>query len=351
MNQPLWKQQNPNNNPLRFEEKYTIQGLLDKGSEGVVYSIYHKETKQTSACKKIELLTTGTVALRALQEIRVLKSLSHENIIKLEEVYLEQSATSFAVLLVYEMYPSNLSDCIKNGKITAVTQMKFIISQTASALCYLHNRGIIHRDIKPSNILVGDRLCVKLCDFGSCKLLTQTGNYPTLQSVSTKIYMPPEGMNEGIEETTAIDIWQLGCVFLQMLLRSPPFKGHSLSSIKKNILSLLKPEEDKNVKERVEKIEKVFSLDIPELLSKENKGIPYFIRTLKIDTMSQELIFLMLQVSPKKRITAQQILQHQSIRMFKQRMGEDVNRHVNAVQGNENFESIITLIHEEEVVV
>ncbi|EDR21525.1 mitogen-activated protein kinase, putative [Entamoeba dispar SAW760] len=321
-------------------QRYVLQGLIDKGSEGIVYSILHKKSGQLLACKKIEIGESRINGLRVLQEIRLLKYLNHENIIHLEEYLYAQIESVNTVFLIYELFPRNLSESIKSGRITASTQMKYIISQLASSLYYLHINNFIHRDVKPSNILINDRFKIKLCDFGSCKCLNQKESYPTIQSVCTKIYMPPEYFYEGVEETTTIDIWQLGCVYIQMILRAPPFKGHSVNSIKKSILSLIKPDEIIKFNNN-EEVNESYGL-------KETKTIlPYFFRTLKIDSSSQELIYDMLQIDPLKRITAIEILQHQSVAMFKQPLGEKESNEFEFVKGNETYDEIVQLIKNE----
>ena len=51
---------------------------------------------------------------------------------------------------------------------------------------------VIHRDIKPQNILLSDRDCIKVADFGVSKVLSQTGDYATAGAVGTWNYMSPE---------------------------------------------------------------------------------------------------------------------------------------------------------------
>ena len=79
-----------------------------------------------------------------------------------------------------------------------------VIKDLATALAYLHGRGIAHRDLKPENILCannpldsnnanGSFLPVKLCDFDLCSAVYQTITTPKLQSpVGSVEYMAPE---------------------------------------------------------------------------------------------------------------------------------------------------------------
>lgn len=58
------------------------------------------------------------------------------------------------------------------------------------ALIYLHNMNIVHRDLKPDNILIdSEKLLVKLCDFGSAKLLNNNAN---VAYICSRFYRAPE---------------------------------------------------------------------------------------------------------------------------------------------------------------
>ena len=67
-----------------------------------------------------------------------------------------------------------------------------VLSQTASALAYLHARKIVHRDVKAENILLGPEWHVKLCDFGlACTVLG-----PLMRVCGTPTYCAPEILKE-----------------------------------------------------------------------------------------------------------------------------------------------------------
>ena len=422
-------------NQEKIEKEYQFQGLLERGSEGIVYSILHKQTKELFACKKIQIPKNGTTLLRVTQEIQILNKLKHKNIINLKQILLEEINNIHYVYIIYDIAPQNLLQLIKSNKFNSIIQMKYIIVQMANALYYLHINGIIHRDIKPSNVLVYDKLCIKLCDFGSCKFLNQSEQYPPIQSVCTKIYLPPESFDYDCEETTAIDIWQLGCVFLQMLIKNPPFKGSSINSIKKSIISVynydnndntndnfnsidknfnkeketermkyhedvikekinLKCKERKDDKEKYEQLmkkdkkdkkdisetkmkekeidEMIFKMDKKDqTMKKEKKEIviqfekmikmacndesnqfdflPKFFTSLNIDKDSQELIYQMLQINPLKRISAEEIVHHKTLIMFKQILQgkESFESDFEMITGNETYDDLIRLIEKE----
>ena len=92
----------------------------------------------------------------------------------------------------------------------------------AKGLGALHAHGLVHRDLKPANILLDERGCAFVADFGLAKdpqasLITQPG-----QAVGSLDYMAPEQIR-GEEVSPAADVYSLGCVMLECLCGQPPF--------------------------------------------------------------------------------------------------------------------------------
>jgi serine/threonine-protein kinase len=94
--------------------------------------------------------------------------------------------------------------------------------QVAKGLGALHAHGLIHRDLKPANILLDERGCAFVADFGLAKdpqasLITQPG-----QAVGSLDYMAPEQIRAE-QVTAATDVYSLGCVTVECLCGRPPF--------------------------------------------------------------------------------------------------------------------------------
>eukprot|EP00834_Sanchytrium_tribonematis_P001204 NODE_27_length_39007_cov_1.590650.p19 type:complete len:256 gc:universal NODE_27_length_39007_cov_1.590650:21075-20308(-) len=126
------------------------------------------------------------------EEIKILKSLDHPNIIKIYNVN--------GRILEMDYIPHNLLELIKYGIPTNIIQE--IIVQIARGLAFIHEKDIQHHDLKPENILIDNLGIVKLIDFPS--------------SQSTIFYMSPEEAFGG-EITSTQDIWALGCVGYEMI--------------------------------------------------------------------------------------------------------------------------------------
>ena len=91
-------------------------------------------------------------------------------------------------------------------------------------MAYVHEQGISHRDLKPENILMNDENVVKICDFGSAKILDQKLNTPYIVS---RYYRAPELIFGNSNYTTTIDVWSVGCVIAELMLGQPIFPGES----------------------------------------------------------------------------------------------------------------------------
>ena len=83
--------------------------------------------------------------------------------------------------------------------------IKNYMRQILRGMQYVHSKKICHRDLKPENILMNKEGVVKICDFGSAKVLSDNGlNTPYIVS---RYYRAPELILACSDYTNAIDIW------------------------------------------------------------------------------------------------------------------------------------------------
>lgn len=103
--------------------------------------------------------------------------------------------------------------------------------QILLGLQHCHGNAVIHRDLKPGNILVNEivygpesrKVQLKIADFGLSRPIDLT-NPGYTEKVGTRWYRAPEIMFR-IPHCSKVDIWSVGCIYLQMLLGYPPFMG------------------------------------------------------------------------------------------------------------------------------
>ena len=168
---------------------------------------------------------------RLLAEIRLTGSLAHENITNYYD-YGESEGRPFLVM-EYLTGPS-LREAIRDGRAGDLHAKLLIARQIASALAYVHSKGIVHRDIKPENIRVDAAGKVKLMDFGIAKSeeLSLTGAGFT---VGTPYYMAPEQIR-GRKPTPLVDVYAFGVLLFELVTGMRPFEGHTVDEIFDRIL-------------------------------------------------------------------------------------------------------------------
>ena len=106
-------------------------------------------------------------------------------------------------------------------------QVRSYMKQILKGMQYVHSQGIIHRDLKPENILINKDGIVKICDFGSAKLLGEKKNTPYIVS---RYYRAPELILSCSDYGAPIDIWAIGCIFAEFMTLKPIFAGKTEGS-------------------------------------------------------------------------------------------------------------------------
>ena len=111
-----------------------------------------------------------------------------------------------------------------------------IVAEVTRHLHYAHQQGFIHRDIKPANILMDGHDKVFITDFGIAltqEELRQGGG----ASFGTLAYMSPEQLHGDPARIDArTDIYSLGVVLYQLLMRRLPFECDTPESLRHRIL-------------------------------------------------------------------------------------------------------------------
>ncbi|CAG9312659.1 CDKL2_1 [Blepharisma stoltei] len=217
-------------------DKYETIEIIGEGTYGTVFKARHKETGVYYAIKKFkESDEDQAIRKIAMREIRILKSLSHHNVVTLFEVFRRNKH----LYLVFEYVENTiLSELETNQNGLSQTQVKKIMYQLVSAIKYCHSHNIVHRDIKPENLLLTQNGILKLCDFGFARVLaTLNGKYTDY--VSTRWYRAPELLVGDNEYGKEVDVWSIGCICAELLTGLPIFPGDSDFDTLRHILSII----------------------------------------------------------------------------------------------------------------
>eukprot|EP01061_Rhynchopus_euleeides_P026912 TRINITY_DN43802_c0_g1_i1.p2 TRINITY_DN43802_c0_g1~~TRINITY_DN43802_c0_g1_i1.p2 ORF type:complete len:191 (+),score=39.85 TRINITY_DN43802_c0_g1_i1:168-740(+) len=188
--------------------RYKIQGVIGDGAYGLVMKAIQAEHGDVVAVKKMKRKFYNWQECMELREIKSLKKLSHQNIIKLKEVIRENDELFF----IFDYCENNLFQVMSNQqKGFPERQVCEVMNQIFQALAYMHKHGFFHRDLKPENLLVnghGDAgfnrdLVVKLADFGLAREIRSRP--PFTDYVSTRWYRAPEVLLRSTNYNSPID--------------------------------------------------------------------------------------------------------------------------------------------------
>ncbi|XP_057732488.1 probable serine/threonine-protein kinase PBL20 isoform X1 [Arachis stenosperma] len=157
-----------------------------------------------------------------MNEIEILRLLHHRNLVSL---YGRSSFEHNELFLVYEYVPNGtVSRHIHGGKIEKLpwlTRLNIAI-ETATALAYLHDSGIIHRDVKGSNILLDENFSVKVADFGLSRSQPDYVTHVSTAPAGTNAYMDPEYFQTG-RVSYRSDVYSFGVVLFELISSKPAF--------------------------------------------------------------------------------------------------------------------------------
>ncbi|KAG2258679.1 hypothetical protein Bca52824_077973 [Brassica carinata] len=208
--------------------------LLGRGGGGIVCSGINSETNERVAIKKImHACRDQIIAKRTLREIKRLRHLEHENIVGIKDIVLPPQRDAFEdVYIAYELMDTDLDKLIKSNQELTKYHHQFYMYQLLRGLKYIHSANVLHRDLKPGNILLNANSELKICDFG----LSRVASDAMTQYVGTKWYRAPERLLSSSAYTSAIDVWSVGCIFLEMMTRTPLFPGRDRSDQLRSIL-------------------------------------------------------------------------------------------------------------------
>lgn len=222
---------------------YEFLGKLGEGTFGEVHKARSIRNGSVVAMKKILMHNEKDgFPITALREIKLLKMLSHPNILRLEEMAVERTKGEWrkkAIMYMVTPYMDHdLSGLLENPAVHFTEpQIKCYMLQLLQGVQYLHANRVLHRDMKAANLLINNRGILQIADFGLARPYDDpppqrgkgggdaTRDYTTL--VVTRWYRPPELLLQLRRYTTAIDMWGVGCVFGEMFKGRPILAGNS----------------------------------------------------------------------------------------------------------------------------
>ncbi|KAK5653124.1 hypothetical protein OQA88_9223 [Cercophora sp. LCS_1] len=209
------------------KNRYLILDVLGQGTFGQVVKCQNLKTQEVVAVKVIKNRTA--YFNQSMMEVSVLDLLNTKldknddhHLLRLKDTFIHKQH----LCLVFELLSVNLYELIKQNQFRGLstTLVRVFAQQLLNGLALLNKARLIHCDLKPENILLKnlESPIIKIIDFGSACDERQTV-YTYIQS---RFYRSPEVLL-GLPYSSAIDMWSLGCIVVELFLGLPLFPGSS----------------------------------------------------------------------------------------------------------------------------
>ncbi|XP_008796072.1 calcium-dependent protein kinase 20-like [Phoenix dactylifera] len=260
-----------------IENRYELGRELGRGEFGITYLCTDKETGGLFACKSIskKKLRTAVDIEDVRREVEIMRHLPrHPNIVSLKDTYEDEDA----IHLVMELCEGGelFDRIVARGHYTE--RAAAVVTRTIVEVVQMcHKHGVMHRDLKPENFLFANKketAPLKAIDFGLSVFFKPGECFNEI--VGSPYYMAPEVLkrNYGPE----IDVWSAGVILYILLCGVPPFWAETEQGVAQAI--------------------------IHSVIDFKRDPWP------KVSNNAKDLVRQMLDPDPKRRLTAQQVLEH-----------------------------------------
>lgn len=243
--------------------KYDVLEELGHGGMATVYRAHDKRLGRDVAIKVLHphLRESREIAHRFGTEAKAVAKLRHPNIVEVFDVSSEGDQEQY--LVVEFVRGETLRRILQKRGALPPEIGAAIVMELLGALSHAHASGVVHRDVKPENVLVehractpsardvdpnkvpidaarGERIFVKLTDFGIAKLLDAQGVTSTGQVLGSPAHMAPEQIEGGSVDGRA-DVFGIGVLFYECLVGHLPFEGNNPAQVLRRVLEGVYP--------------------------------------------------------------------------------------------------------------
>jgi eukaryotic-like serine/threonine-protein kinase len=251
--------------------KYDVLDELGHGGMATVYRAHDHRLSRDVAIKVLHphLRESREIAHRFSVEAKAVAKLRHPNIVEVFDVSSDEDTEQYLVVELVRG-PTLRKILQERGALPAEIGAAIVL-ELLSGIGHAHASGVVHRDVKPENVLIehrpksgptsardvnapsavdrktptpstpaasanpGERVAVKLTDFGIAKLLDAQGVTSTGQVLGSPAHMAPEQIEGGDVDGRA-DVFGLGVLLYECLVGHLPFLGNNPAQVLRRVL-------------------------------------------------------------------------------------------------------------------
>lgn len=295
---------------MTFQTSLTSAGKrLGEGTYAEVFKAHlASNPAKFVAIKKIKIKAEfkDGITMDAIREVKALQEISHPNIISLLAVFTTKDQN---MNLVLEFLPNgDLKEMIQDQNIRYTpADVKAWMGMICRGIWFCHENFILHRDLKPDNLLIAADGEVKIADFGLARSFADPYQKMT-PVVITQWYRPPELLYRARYYSGNVDVWSIGCIFAELVLRRPFLPGMTdMESLKFICEAIGTPTEQNWPGVALLPDYKLTDLENAKPLATKREWSQRFVN---LSSEGVDLMMEMLTLDPNKRITAKGALQH-----------------------------------------
>jgi mitogen-activated protein kinase 1/3/mitogen-activated protein kinase 6 len=152
------------------------------------------------------------------------------------------------IYVVSDVMSTDMATLLKSGQRFLQQHVEFFIYQILRGMKYVHSAGVIHRDLRPRHLFVNQQCELKIGGFDSAQLDFEDWPRFPIESVGTSWYRAPESLGTGTSYSSTVDIWSIGCIFVEMLTGQPLFSAESIKLQLASVVRILGMPSGKSLK-------------------------------------------------------------------------------------------------------
>lgn len=280
-------------------QKYIPSAIIATTASAMVQQVKLNSSGEDYALKKMIIRSDQGFPVQIMREITIQKDLNHPNIVKIIDVMVDRSGNKYDISIIQELMSMDLHTYLTENHMKTKDRLN-VIKSILFAVSYFHSLGVVHHDLKPENILISVEGIVKVGDFGLARYQRKEGTISD-PNIGTMPYFSPEKLIQRTDLTNAVDIWSIGCIYIDML--TFPKRIFQKDSYYEQLLLIFDllgfPDKDFYTGGIYEHID----------IHSSPKGLHSLFISNEVDEREIDIIQYMLTIYPEKRPSAKEVLE------------------------------------------